>query len=404
MNPGQRIAPKRKLFQWLSTLLLLVIPFLKINGESLLRLDAASRSLLFFGATIRIDEFYLFLLAVLICIFLFLFITLLFGRVWCGWACPQTTLGDIAEWVEEKCASLTRLKAVSALLRQVVYLALAALVASNLLWYFVPPDEFFARVASGRMGTAAGMLFATTFLLVYLDLALVKRSFCKTLCPYGRVQFMTMEPGTLTLEFDPARTEECLRCGACLRVCPMGIDIREGAQVECINCGRCLDACRDVMEGRGGQGLIHYTFGKRSERGWRANWRAILFGGVSLLLVVTLIMGVARREEATLSVRMGANGEVKRLSDGSLVNFYLVYLENRSSAPSTFTLAVEPVPGSRMELIGPVNNILLQPNDNRKLTLALKVSPSASTVRTVELRLLKGGRVVAHAALPVLMQ
>ncbi|HJV65771.1 MAG TPA: 4Fe-4S dicluster domain-containing protein [Geomonas sp.] len=404
VQPGHRIAPWRKLFQWLTTLLLLAVPFLKIRGVPVLRLDAASRSLFFFGATIRIDEFYLFLLAVLIFVFLFLFVTLLFGRVWCGWLCPQTTLGDIAQGVEEKVASLTRSKTVAPFLQQIVYLALAALVASNLIWYFVPPSEFFARLASGAMGSWAGISLATLFLLVYLDLALVQRKFCKTLCPYGRIQFMTMEAGTLTLEFDPLRKGDCLRCGACLRACPMGIDIREGAQIECINCGRCLDACREVMESRGGQGLIHYTFGKESGRGERAHWRAILFGGMSVVLAVVLVIGLASRQEATLNVQLGAGGEVKRFSDGSVVCFYVVSLENRSSAAGTYTLALEPVPGTRTQLIGAAKEIHLQPNDNLKLNLALKMVPSPSRSRSLELRLLKSGRVVAHASLPALVE
>src|ERR1035437_4832421 len=100
--PNSRIAPKRALVQWLFTIILLVLPFMRFGGDSLLRLDAASRTLLFFGASIRIEEFYLFLIVVLIMVFVFLFVTMLFGRVWCGWFCPQTTVTDLAEFIDRK--------------------------------------------------------------------------------------------------------------------------------------------------------------------------------------------------------------------------------------------------------------------------------------------------------------
>jgi len=402
-NPS-RIAPRRKLFQWLSTLLLLGIPFLKLGGESLLRLDAESRTILFFGASIRIEEFYLFLIAVLIFVFGFLFITMLFGRVWCGWLCPQTALGDLADWIDRK-STRVKLAPLAFATRQFCYLLLSCLVAANLVWYFIPPAVFFVRLGSGEIGPVAGIALASVALLVYLDLALVRRTFCKTVCPYGRIQLLTMERSTLTLEFDPELKDVCIRCGACVRACPMGIDIREGLQFECINCGRCLDACRGVMERRGRDGLIHYTFGTISQGGGRPlNRRTLLLAAVIALLSALLVWGVATRKEATLKLQRAANGEVKRLPDGSLVNFYTVYLENRATLPGVFSLEVGALPGYRVELIGPVRGISVAANANRRVDLVLKVSPAPSRRRELKLKLVSAGKSVAETGLPLLTQ
>ena len=399
-----RIAPRRKLVQWLSTLLVLGIPFLRLGGESLLRLDAASRTILFFGASIRIEEFYLFLLAVLIFVFGFLFVTMLFGRVWCGWLCPQTTLGDLSDWIDRK-SSLIGVAPLAFLARQTCYLALASLVAANLVWYFIPPGEFFARLFSGAIGEVAGITLVSVSLLVYLDLALVRRTFCRTVCPYGRIQLLTMERSTLTLEFDPPLKELCLRCGACVRACPMGIDIRDGLQIECINCGRCLDACRDVMRSQERDGLIHYTFGSAAQGGGHPlNRRTLLLAAVIALLSVLLAVGVATRKEATLKVQRAANGEVKRLPDGSLVNFYTVYLENRATRPGIFSLQVGVLPGYRVELIGPVRELSLAANANRRVDLVLKVSPAPPGRRELRLRLFREGKALAETGLPLLVQ
>ena len=398
-----RIAPWRKRVQWLSTLLLLIIPFIRIGGESLLRLDAESRTLLFFGASLRIEEFYLLLIVVLILVFGFLFITMVFGRVWCGWLCPQTTLGDLSDWIDSRTGSLHPAGWQKAL-RQLFYLFLSGVVASNLVWYFIPPAQFFRRLASGEIGAVAGITLAGTFVLLYLDLALVRRTFCKTVCPYGRIQLLTMERGTLTLEFDPALKASCIRCGSCVRACPMGIDIREGLQIECINCGRCLDACRDVMAGRDAAGLIHYTFGTPAEGVRPVNRKALLLAGVVLLLIALLALGVSTRKEATLKVQRAASGAVKMLPDGSLVNFYAAYLENRATRAGIFSLEVAPLPGHQAELIGPVRDLELAANANRKVDLVLRIKPAPKTGREMELRLVSGGKVVAVSPLPVAVE
>jgi polyferredoxin len=369
----------------------------------MLRLDAGSRTLLFFGASLRIEEFYLFLIVVLILVFGFLFVTMLFGRVWCGWLCPQTTLCDLADWADARLGGL-KPAPWQRLARQLSYLALSALVASNLVWYFIAPQQFFQRLLSVSIGPVAGITLVSVLLIVYLDLSFVRRSFCKSVCPYGRVQLMTMERGTLTLEFDPARKDACLRCGACVRACPMGIDIRDGLQVECINCGRCLDACREVMEKRGAAGLIRYSFGNAPGEPVRLNRKAIILAALLLLLATLLALGVAGRKEATLKLQRAAGAQVKLLPDGSLVNFYTVYLENRATRAGVFSLEAAPLPGRRVELIGPVQGLRIPGNANRKVDLALKVKPAPAGALTGELRLVSEGRVLAATPLPVAIE
>lgn len=403
--PLPRIAPKRKLVQWLSSLVLLGIPFVRAGGESLLRLDAASRTLFFFGARLRIEEFYLFLLALLIAVFVFLFVTMVFGRVWCGWLCPQTTLSDLAGFIDRKIDVVLPGKFLSGVARQLCYLILSFTVAANLVWYFISPYEFFPRLLEGRLGMVAGITLVSTLVLIYGDLVLIRRSFCRMVCPYGRIQLMAMDRNTLTLEFDPRLAHLCIHCGACERACPMGIDIKDGLQVECINCGRCIDACRQLMEKRGGQGLIHYTFGNREEGGGRpVNGKTLLFAGIVLLLCIVLGAGIAARREATVKVARGGGGEVRRLPDGALLNYFSAYVENRADAPATFALTVASPAGYRVELLGPVEGIRLAPNANRRVDFIVKISPAPVASRTVELHLVRDGQVVASAPVTLLVK
>ncbi len=400
-----RIATKRAIFQWLATLTLLLVPNLKIGGQSLLRLDAPSRTLLFFGASIRIEEFYLFLIVVLILVFSFLFVTMLFGRVWCGWFCPQTTITDLAEFIDKKAVRLLPNKYAAGFMKQIGSLLISFVVASNLIWYFIPPGEYFSRLVHGNLGPVAGISLVAIFALVYFDLLFVRRLFCKLVCPYGRIQLLTMDRNTLTLEFNPLLKESCIRCGACTRTCPMGIDIRTGLQIECINCGRCLDACRGVMSRLKKDGLIHYTFGVTSEGGGKPlNRKSVMLGMVIIILSSLLLFGITNRQEATLKIQRASNAEIRQLPDGGIINFYTAFIENRSTIQAVYTLRVTPFAGFKAELIGPVRHITIDANANRKVDFVLKVSPVPASRRDLELQLMREETVVSATAVPLLLK
>ena len=277
-----------------------------MGGESLFRLDAASRTLYFFGAALRIEEFYLVLLLTLLIVFIFLFVTTVFGRVWCGWFCPQTTLIDLADALESRIARLPGPQVPAVAGRQLCSLLLALLVASNLIWYFIPPAEFFSRLMAGTLGLVAGSSLTLMTIVVWADLAFIRRYFCTALCPYGRIQLMATDRNTLTLEFDPAEASRCIGCDSCVRVCPTGIDIRNGFQVECINCGRCVDACRDVLNRLYQPGIMQYTFGRRADGGGApVNLRSVLLATAIVILSGVLAFATAHRFEATIKVCRG---------------------------------------------------------------------------------------------------
>ena len=401
-----RITPQREAVQWLSTLLLLLIPFVRVGGESLLRLDAPSRTLYFFGATIRIEEFYLFLLITLVFVFIFLFITMVFGRVWCGWFCPQTTITDLAEAFDRRIERLfgaNRVLAVAG--RNLFAVLLSLLVASNLIWYFIPPAEYLDRLMTGSLGLVAGISLFSVGLLVWADLVFIRRYFCKAICPYGRIQLMAMDANTLTLEFDPAEAHRCISCHSCERACPTGIDIKNGFQVECINCGRCVDACRSVLNRLEQPGIIHYTFGRRTQGGGRpVNARSVLLASVIIVLSVLLAFGAAHRSEATIKVSRGGDGTVRRMPDGAVINFYTAYLENRSRTAAVYDITVGAVAGCRVELLGPTQRISVAANENRRVDFMAKVSPAPVAAEKLEFRLLREGKPVAAAKMTLLVK
>jgi cytochrome c oxidase accessory protein FixG len=344
MKSKKLIGPQRSLFQWATTLLLLVLPWLEVDSRSLLRIDIPGLNLYLFGQILRIQELYLVLLATLIFVLGFLLITVVLGRVWCGWLCPQTTLSDAAEWAARHLGLTVKNYRLhgslpAKVLLQVFFVLLALLAASNLLWYFIPPRLFFARLVAFDLHYAAWITFVLTGLVVYLDLAFVRRLMCRDFCPYGRVQSAIVDKATLSLHLPDSELERCIECNSCVRACPMEIDIRHGYQVECTNCGRCLDACRQVMAKRNEPGLISYTFGLHGE-GFSGllNPRVLLPAAAVVVLLVVLAATLFDRPTASLKVAVSHTAAARRLAGRETGTFFNAWVNNRSRETAAYTL------------------------------------------------------------------
>ena len=388
MKHKKLIGPQRRLFQWAVTLLILIIPWLQVNGKSLLRIDIPELSLYFFGQVLRIQELYLVLLATLVLVLGFLLITVVLGRVWCGWLCPQTTLTDLAEWSAQRLSLTVRHNSLhgplsSKILLQGIYLFLAFLVAANLLWYFIPPRLFLLRLFQFDLHYATWITFILTGLLVYLDLALVRRLVCRDFCPYGRIQTALVDKATLTLHLPDTEMERCIDCGSCVRTCPMEIDIRQGYQVECTNCGRCLDACRQVMAKRNEPGLIRYTFGLHGEgpKGL-LNPRVLLPALAILALLVILGIRLLDRPAASLKVAVSHTAASRLLTSNQAATFFNAWINNRSQESVAYELkAREKGTWVPLALKGQVRTELAA-GENRRLDFVL-LTPADKSI-TVE--------------------
>jgi len=372
----QLLGPWRAACQWLGTLLVLAIPFARIDGDSLLRLDFATLTLHAGGRIFPIETLSLFLLLGLALLLLFLLVTLAFGRAWCGWACPQTTLVDLVEWCARKIGVKVAAGTLTAsfgqrLLLHLIYLLLALLVGANLVWYFVAPYDFFPQLLSGTLHWVTVLTLGSTAAVTYLDLAFLRRLFCKEFCPYGRFQTVLVDAGTLTLRYHPDEAARCIRCGACVRACPTGIDIRRGDQIECINCGRCLDACREVMARRRQPGIIRYTFGLEGRGAWALlNLRMALVA--MALLVVTGALVVAAGERAPLSCKVARSATLMPQPVGSkqAINFFTLHLANREATPQQLLINVKG-DSPTMELRGPAQPITLSGGEKRRIDIGL---------------------------------
>lgn len=393
---SSRITPKRQFVQMLLIVAAFLLPFITIAGNPFLRIDIALRTLFLAGIAIRIDQLFLVLLATLFIIAAFLLLTVILGRVWCGWLCPQTVFNDLTELISSRFRKKMP-EFSSKLIEHFTALVLSKLIAFNILSWFIPPGQLVSFLVNIPENPLLFSCFLSLTLFGYLNLIMVKRSFCRSYCPYGRFQAALMDKGTLNLAFLEETRHKCLRCGACVRTCPMEIDIREGFQIECIGCGRCIDACRDVMEKRSDAvGLIDYRFGKLKGSTMQFGSKAIALSVLTLFLGVALFWGMSERSQTAFAIQRVATVEPRLMPDGFLMNTWRATIGNRSELPKNYSIRILAAEPDEAALLGPVSSIKVPANEHREVVFVIRNKGKVTEASAMRLQLVDGEKTVAE--------
>lgn len=416
-KPSGRFYNVRTYLSWILLALLFGIPFIKVNGEPLMLFNVLERKFILFGIQFMPQDFHLFVLAMLTLVVFIVLFTVVFGRLFCGWICPQTIFMEmvfrkIEYWIEGDANAQRRLnnapwsteKALKKIAKQAIFFAIAVLVANTFLAWIIGVDQVIQiatePVQQHTGGFIAMILFSFAFWAVFANL---REQVCVTICPYGRLQGVMLNQDSIVIAYDfirgeprgkirkqrpaqktatgsavqespitqiqeavkaaPAESDEpvlgdCIDCKLCIHVCPTGIDIRNGTQLECVNCTACIDACDEVMDKVGRpRGLIRYD----SLTGIQENRRKIFTPRVigytvvlSVLILLNIFLLASRADVETIVLR--AQGTTfQKVDDTHVSNLYNYSIINKTSRefPVEFRLVD---PNGRIKLIGEVPN------------------------------------------------
>ncbi len=355
-------------------------PLLRWDGRQALLFDLPARKFYIFGLTLWPQDFiYLAALLILAGLSLFFF-TALVGRVWCGYACPQTVWTEAYLWMERKIegkrskrmkldkapnsAAKIRTKA----LKHTVWIIFSLWTGFTFVGYFTPIDQLAAKLFSASLGPWETFWILFYSFATYGNAGFMREQVCKYMCPYARFQSAMFDSDTLIVAYHPERGEprgsrrrgtdlqkaglgDCIDCNVCVQVCPTGIDIRDGLQYECIACSACIDACDEIMDKVSyPRGLIRYTT-ENSAQGKKQHIlrpRVIVYAAILLILCGTLLTNLLLRVPLELDVIRDRNTLYRETREGLIENVYTLKILNMDSKPHQYTLTADGIDGMKL--------------------------------------------------------
>lgn len=399
-----------------------LFPWISIGGQQLVLFDLPARRFHVFGLTFWPQDFYLLTLLLVIAAVSLFFFTALAGRLWCGFACPQTVWTEVFLWMERWTegdrnarikldqAPWTRNKLLRKVSKQVLWIVFALWTGFTFVGFFTPVRELGPALIANTLGSWELFWIGFYALATYGNAGLLREQVCKYMCPYARFQSAMFDRDTLVISYDEARGEprghrkrnaqlrvvsaqlqkaeisskalgDCIDCLACVQVCPTGIDIREGLQIECIACAACIDACDAVMDKMSyPRGLISYTteqqLAGQPQRIVRP--RTLIYAAILAGFVAAFIWAVGARAPVIVEVLHDRNGLFRTVSQGAVENSYNVKLINKTDAPMQLTLRSD---GSLpLSLIGRASTTL-EAGEVVSMPLTLRASAGSVTGR-----------------------
>lgn len=358
---------------WLLVAIYLALPWIPVRGHPAVFLDIAERRFHLFGFTLAFQDAWLMFFGITGLGFGLFFVTSLLGRVWCGWACPQTVFLDhvyrrVERWMEGDSFSRRRLDEQSWTLikivrrggKHLVFFALSAVIAHLFLAYFVSIPELWTMMSEAPVThwTAFVFVFVASAIL-YFNFAWFREQLCIVICPYGRLQSVLIDDHSLVIGYDAKRGEPrgrlnipdagaCVDCNRCVQVCPTGIDIRQGLQIECIGCAACIDACDTVMDKiKRPRGLVRYD-SQAAFGGGKTRWlrpRTLVYGALMSVGVAVSFWAVSTVRPANVGVtRM--TGAPYFVTTEMVRNQFLVRIVNKSDKPARFVITLPNAPAA----------------------------------------------------------
>jgi cytochrome c oxidase accessory protein FixG len=351
-------------------------------------IDMPGRRAYFFWVEIWPQEVYYLTFLLMLGAFGLFLATSLAGRVWCGFACPQTVWTDLFMWVERKIegdrgarirldrAPLGRTKLARKSLKHAAWLLIAALTGGAWIMYFNDAPTVTAAILTGSASLAVYFFFGLFTATTYLLAGFAREQVCTYMCPWPRFQGALLDDDSYVVTYQKWRGEpraplkktadwaargDCIACNQCVAVCPMGIDIRDGLQLECIGCGLCVDACNDVMAKIGRPPEL-ITLDTERNQVLRAQGaapirrlvrpRTVIYAAILVLIGAGMLIGLSARAAVDINVLHDRNPLFVTLSDGSVRNGYTVKILNKSREPRAYELSIAGLEGATLAVVG----------------------------------------------------
>lgn len=355
--------------------LLFLAPHIKIGGQPLVLLGILERKFVIFGQVFWPQDLYIFAFTmILLMVFIILF-TVVFGRVFCGWICPQTIFMEfvfrkIEYWIEGDWTHQKKLnkqawngeKIFKKVAKHSLFLLISFIIGNTFLAYIIGADGLWEIQTDPLSAHLGGFIAMVVFSLVFYGVfAFLREQVCTTICPYGRLQGVLLDSDSIIVAYDHVRGEsrgrykknedrdevgkgDCIDCKQCVHVCPTGIDIRNGTQLECVNCTACIDACDDIMEAVNlPKGLIRYASESNIEGGKKFKFTRRMKSYTVLLVLLMVIWGllIGTRTNFQADILKKRGSTYQQLEDGMISNIYELNLINKSNESYEIELKLE---------------------------------------------------------------
>jgi len=358
-----------------------LLPWINIGDRQALLFDLPARQFHIFGLTLWPQDFPLLALLLIFAAISLFFFTALAGRLWCGFACPQTVWTEVfiwmEQWTEGKRTARIRLdrgpwtaeKIARKTAKQILWISFAAFTGFTFVGYFSPIRELSGAVVQGALGPWETFWILFYGFATYGNAGYLREQVCKYMCPYARFQSAMFDKDTLIISYDTGRGEprgsrrrgsdykasglgDCVDCNKCVQVCPTGIDIRDGLQYECIACAACIDACNDVMTRlEYPRNLIRYTTEHMATGGNRRILRArtVVYASILTILLAVLIGAMLLRTPLIVDVIRDRNTLFREIGSDLIENSYTLKIINQGNDEKTFRITVSGLPNIRIE-------------------------------------------------------